>query len=247
MNEQNYFTGKIHDLIRREARGEEMVFSSFLTAEEGEIAASICKNAGAPFFLYGGFDHAERKILAVSSMEHTLLKPCFPFAFLSITAYQPELISNRDILGAVMATGVRRDCLGDIVARKGVLLIVVAAHIAPFLIENVSKIGNQHVRISEIYEEIEIPEPEFQSFRLIVASMRLDAVIAALAKVSREQACRMIEEGNISINHLPAAKKTKELLSGDCVVIRGKGKWLLDSCDGTTKKGRIVLECKKYI
>lgn len=247
MNEQNYFGGKIHDLIRREARGEEMVFSSFLTAEEGASAASICKNAGAPYFLYGGFDHAERKILAVSSMEHHLLKPCFPIVLLSIAAYQPELISNRDILGAVMATGVRRDCLGDIVARQGMLLMFVAAHIAPFLIENVSKIGNQHVRISEIFEEVEIPEPEYQSLRLTVASMRLDAVIAALAKVSRDQACQMIEAGNISINHIPAVKRTKELLSGDCVVIRGKGKWILDSCDGTTKKGRIVLECKKCI
>ncbi|MBQ7096192.1 MAG: hypothetical protein IJN80_07090 [Clostridia bacterium] len=247
MNEQNYFGGKIHDLIRREAHGEEMVFSSFLTAEEGETAASICKNAGAPYLLYGGFDHAERKMLGVSSMEHTLLKPCFPIAMLSIEAYRPELISNRDILGAVMATGVRRDCLGDIVARKGVLLMVVAAHIAPFLIENLSKIGNQHVRLNEVYGEIHVPEPEYQSLRLTVASMRLDAVVAALAKISRDQACQMIEAGSISVNHIPVVKKTKEIFGGDRVVIRGKGKWILDSCDGTTKKGRIVLECKKYI
>lgn len=247
MQEKNFFAAKIEDLIRREAGGEGMVFSAFLTAEEGEMAAAICRKAGAPFLLFGGYPEAERKILAVSSYEEELLKNCFPMVLLRLSCGDPSAISNRDVLGALMATGIRRELLGDIIVRDGIAVFFAAEHIKEFLIQNVDSVGRQNVKLSEAPLDFEIPKPHFKEMRLTVASMRADAVVGALCNCSREQANRLIDGKAVSVNHLLIEKKTKEIRAGDCVVVRGSGKWIVDQCGDLTKKGRAVLLCRKYI
>ncbi|MBQ8894091.1 MAG: hypothetical protein IJ043_06735 [Clostridia bacterium] len=247
MNEKNYFAGKIEDMISREAKGEAMVFSSFLTAEEGAEASMICRRASAPFCLYGGYDGSERKILAVSSLDQEVLLPCFPIVLMQIQGGDLSKITNRDVLGALMATGIRRDVLGDIIVRDGFALFFAADHIKDFLIQNVTSVGRQNVKLSEASEDFQIPEPHFEILRLTVASLRADAVIGGLARVSREQANRLIDGKYVFVNHTQLEKKTKEISAGDNIVIRGSGKWIVDECGDLTKKGRTVLICRKYI
>ncbi len=245
--EQSYFNGKIEDLIRRESKGDPMVFSWFLTGEEAVLAQNICKRAGAPHFLYGGYDGAERKILAVSGMDTELLKQCFPFVLLRLEGADLSEISNRDVLGALMATGIRREMLGDIIARDSLVLVFVAEQIKDFLIQNVESVGRQKVRFTEAPLSFEIPEPRFEFIRLTAASLRADAVIGGLIHCSREQASRLIDEKLVSVNHVLLNKKTKEIHAGDRIVVRGSGKWIVDECGDLSKKGRAILLCRKYI
>lgn len=247
MSERNYFAAKIEDLIRREAAGEPMVFSGFLTGEESAEAAAVCRRAGVPFCLYGGYEGAERKILAISSMEHDILLQCFPIALMQIQCGNASAISNRDVLGALMGTGIRRDVLGDIIVRDGKAVFFAAEHIKEFLIQNVTSVGRQNVKIAEAPPLFEIPEPCFEPVRTTVASLRADAVVGGLAHVSREQANRLIDSKSVFINHCLLEKKTKEVSAGDTLVIRGSGKWIIDECGELTKKGRSVLICRKYI
>ncbi len=247
MNEQNLFDGKIRDLIHRGMGANGMAFSSFLTAEEAEIAAGICKNNGASYLLYGGYDEAERKILAISTMEPDLLKLCFPLVFLEIKVSHPDELSNRDVLGALMAAGVRRDVLGDIIVRDGVVMVVAADHIKEYLIQNICSIGRQTAILKEADADLKIPPPHFEEIRMTVASLRLDAVVAACCKTSREQANQFIESGTVYLNHMQILKKTKEISAGDCISVRKKGKWLIDECGDVTRKSRIIIKTRKYI
>lgn len=248
MNERDLFIGKINDLIRREMRGEAMVFSAFMTAEDADEASSICRKQHVPHFLYGGYEDSERRILMLSSSyDEEILRLSAPIRLLEIKAYQPNSISNRDILGALMSMGIRRECLGDIIARDGVLLFFALESISDFLIDNVKSIKNQSVTLCEAGESTSIPPPHFEKIRTTIASLRLDVVTAALCGLSREKAAVMIESGNVSLNHKEIEKKTKEISEDDRIVIRGYGKWIIDGCDQLTKKGRTVLECRKYI
>ena len=247
MSDKNYFHGKLQDLLRRYQRGEDMVFSAFMTAEEADEAASLCRSAHLPFFLFGGYDEAERMMLAISDMDPETLRFCYPITLVSIQTYEPDLLSNRDILGALMAAGIRRDCLGDIIARDGVLLFFANEQIVDFLIENVSYIGRCAVVLKRQEGSFSIPSPHFEDHRDTVASLRLDAIVASLIKGSREQACKMIELGYVLVNHRSMGKKTKEISAGDRIIVRGRGKWIVDECDTLTKKGRIVIKTRKYI
>jgi RNA-binding protein YlmH len=247
MSEQQYFTAKIEDLIRRVANGEQTVFSGFLTGEEAGEAAAVCKRNHAPYFLYGGYEESERKILAVSEYDADLLKQCFPITLLQLVGGDLSQLTNRDVLGALMATGIRRDVLGDIVVRDGQALVFVAEHIKEFLMQNITSVGRQTVKLAEAPAVYTIPAPHFEHIRTTVASLRVDAVVGGLGRVSREQANRLIEGKLVSINHSIIEKRTKDVCAGDCIVIRGMGKWIVDECDALTKKGRAVLVCRKYI
>ncbi len=247
MNERALFSGKIEDLIARESGGETMAFSGFLTPEECVKAEAICRRFGAPYLLYGGYDSAERKMLAVSSMDEETLRLCFPIALIRIDGAEIDCLTNRDVLGALMGSGIRRDVLGDIIVRDGQAVFFAADHIKDFLMQNIASVGRQNVKLSEAPSDFIIPEPHFEYLRTTVASLRADAVVGGLAKASREQANRLIEGKQVYINHILIEKKTKEVHPGDCVVIRGLGKWIIDECQDQTRKGRAILECRKYI
>ena len=192
MNERAYFSGRIEDLISREQRGEPFVFSGFLTAEEAAEAEAICRRAGAPYLLYCGYPASERKMLAISSLDEETLVQYFPIVLLQIVCGDADSLTHRDVLGALMALGIRRDVLGDIIVRDGCALFFAAEHIRDFLIQNLSSIGRQNVRLLEAAEDLKIPEPQFESLRITVASPRADAVVGALGRFSREQAAQAV-------------------------------------------------------
>lgn len=245
--DQSFFNGKIEDLIRREAKGAAMAFSYFLTGEEAVLAQNICRKTGAPYFLFGGYDEAERKMLAVSDMDHDLLKQCFPVSLLKFEGAELSKLTNRDVLGALMSTGIRREMLGDIIARDGLVLVFVVEQIKEFLIQNVESVGRQKVHLIEAPISFEIPKPHFEFVRFTAASLRVDAIIGGLIHCSREHASRLIDEKLVLINHVLLTKKTKEVHAGDSIVVRGSGKWIVDECGDLSKKGRAILLCRKYI
>lgn len=244
MDMDDFLKARIEDLIRK---NDDYTFSHFLTAEEAAFAADLCKRNKAEFLFFGGYDDSERKMLAISSLDEQTLKSCFPITLLCIQGPMVDQLSNRDVLGALMATGIRREMLGDIIVRDGKALFFAADQIVDFLIQNVETIGRQRVTLSVAPFDFEIPPPQFEEMRITVASLRLDAVVGGIAHLSRDQAVRLIDERRVYLNHCLSTKKIKEVRAGDCLVLRGIGKWIIDCCDGVTKKGRAVISCKKYI
>ena len=247
MSERDYFSAKINDLISRFENGEELVFSSFLTAEEAITADRLCSKYHMPHIFCGGYAECERKILAISFLEESQIEEQCPIVLIKIESTDLSLLSNRDVLGALMGSGIRRELLGDIIIRNGVAVFFALEQIAEFLIQNVSLMGKVKVRLSIVEDRFPIPPAAFEHQRMTVASLRLDAVVSGVAHISREQASELIENKMVQINHIPSEKKTKEIRAGDCLVIRGFGKWMIDECGELSRKGRIVLRCRKYI
>ncbi len=247
MNERNYLSARIEELVARASCGEEMLFSPFLTAEEALAGEAICLRSHMDYLLWGGYEDAERRQLGLSSMEKEVFRFCFPMCLIQVNGYGVETLGNRDVLGALMALGIKREMLGDIIARKGKVMFFAAEQMKDFLLQNVSTIGRCAVKLSVAEPPYDIPDADFEALRITVASMRADAVVGALAKTSRENASRLIDEKRVLINHIILDKKTKEIHAGDCLVVRGSGKWIIDSCGELTRKGRVAILCRKYI
>ena len=247
MNQSELFAGKIMDLIRRSDSGRGMAFSSFLTAEEAAEAERICRREHVLFVLYGGYDDAERQILGISDMERDFLIPCFPLVLMRVVGAEVSLLTNRDVLGALMGAGIRREVLGDIIARKGEVYIFAMDHMANYLIQNITEIGRYRVKLEECPLDSPLPSLEFDVQRFTVPSLRVDAVVSSLSRTSREKSSELINGKLVYLNHSLVEKKTKEIQKGDSIVVRGHGKWIVDECDSMTKKGRIVLICRKYV
>lgn len=247
MSERDFFKAKINDLIGRFEDGEEVVFSSFLTAEEALTADNLCSKYHIPHSFLGGYAESERKILAISALDEMTIEAISPITLLKIECAELASISNRDVLGALMGSGIRREMLGDIIIRQGVAAVFVLNLISEFLIQNISTIGRFKVKLTVADERFEIPSAVFEQQRVTAASLRLDAIVSSVAHISRDRASELIENKMVQINHIPSEKKTKEIHAGDCLVIRGVGKWIIDECGGLSKKGRVILHCRKYI
>jgi RNA-binding protein YlmH len=65
--------------------------------------------------------------------------------------------------------------------------------------------------------------------------------------VSRGRAAEAIAGGLVYVNGLQSEKADRQIKEGDKVVLRGKGKILLKSVGGVTRKDRTSIVIHKYI
>ena len=117
---------------------------------------------------------------------------------------------------------------------------------AEYFLQNIEKIGRVGVKASLSREEPLPIARTFLDMSGVVASPRLDCLVAFLCRTSREKAAGLIAAGLVSVNHREALSPSSRLQEGDKVSVRRQGKFLLDQLGPTTGKGRLVVKCRKY-
>lgn len=150
-------------------------------------------------------------------------------------------LSHRHILGAVMATGIERDRVGDIRTEDTIAQMLVKDSVAGYLCEALRQIGRQRVRLSIAGTlAFTIREQQGETERIIVSSPRMDAVVAAVTRQARNKAQTLIRQGRIKRNHTVETDAKKTLSVGDVLSVRGYGRYTLLSEEGPTRKGNCV-------
>ena len=77
--------------------------------------------------------------------------------------------------------------------------------------------------------------------------MRLDCIVGELARCSRNDANKYLEEERVFVNFKEEMRASKIVNEGDYITIRGKGRFTVKGIDGTTRSGRTVLKIEKYV
>ena len=77
--------------------------------------------------------------------------------------------------------------------------------------------------------------------------MRLDNIVAELAKCSRSKSNELLIQERVFVNFEVVTKQTKEIKEKDRITIRGKGRFVIKEIIGNTRKGRLFLEVEKFI
>ena len=220
-------------------------FLGFLSLEESVLAERTLGRNSINFTLFGGYDGAERVMLGCFPDWDEERK--FPIIPVTFTYRKTDTLTHRDFLGSLMALGLRRESIGDILVEEGRAIAFVTEEIAGYILSQIEKIGRTGVTVTKGFS---LPLPaknELAEFSCTVASQRLDCVVAALCNISRGAAAQKISEGLVSVNSAVTEKTTKSVSAGDAVTVRGKGKYIIDSITDKTRKNRIVLKYKKYI
>lgn len=147
--------------------------------------------------------------------------------------------THRDVLGSLLATGIKRDQLGDILVFEDKVFVFVLEEMATYLSSNLEKIGdyNCKAQIQKI-DQIELPTPSFRVEHCVLASLRLDNVVAKACKLSRSEAGEILSRSQVKLDHEIRTKGTILVTNGSLVSVRGYGRFLFYLEDGLTKKGK---------
>ena len=223
-------------------------FVGFLDEHRQVVARAVLHEKGVSDTLFfGGYPDAERVVLGVFPSFIPPDESLFPVRAVAFHYRAVANITHRDVLGAVLATGIRRDKVGDIVCTPGLAVVMADEELAPFLAESVTKIGSEGVRAEYPYEGDVCVKREFRELQDTVPSPRLDAVLHVALRASREEAARRIAAGAVSVNHMPELSVSATIGEGDILSVRGVGRFRVAQIGPPTRKGRLVVRLEQYI
>lgn len=261
-SEDRWLRARVEDLAAQCRRQGIPHFAGFLDERQRAIGESVLKKSGVAacdaavkaeplsrdgYCCFGGYPEAGRVLLGVFPKGAAPALAAFPLCAVGFRYREEAALSHRDFLGTLVGSGVKREKIGDILCGEGLAVAFVARELVPFLSQQVTKVGGEGVRLLPDYNG-ELPAAQrFSELRDTVASPRLDAVVAALAGLSRGEAARRILTGLVSVNHLPQTAVSAVVKAGDVLSVRGTGRFVVDDVSGVTRKGRLVLKARKYL
>lgn len=226
-----FFFGGCRGADRRAA----VFFPEWLDLDEAPANNSLYSPEREDFFIEAssGFDAME--VHGVSSVK--------------ITGSGYAELCHRDYLGAILGLGIERNMIGDIVTLNSAEAVAFAkTEICPYICASLEKIGRDTVKAAlfEPDEDFKIIH-SFEELSISVQSLRLDSIVGELCNLSRSEARERVEAALVDVNYTTEVKADKSLSEGDVVSVRGVGKFIIGSANGTTRRGKVRLSAKKFI
>lgn len=242
------FEGHIKDLSARAEKSGRYTFTAFLTPDEQSAVIAMKRQIGR-FELFGGADMTERCIARFGDKDELGWEQDFPIKIIRVCPINEKFsdaLTHRDYLGALMNLGIERCEIGDIAVKNNSAYIFVTDKMAEYVCDKLSKVKHTNIKC-EIVDGT--PEGELYTLEektVTVSSMRVDCIIAGVFNLSRGKAQEMIEMQRVFVNGASVGSGAKDIAENDRVSVRGYGKFVLQSIDGTTKKGRSVIKVGVY-
>ena len=250
-HQEDYILQKrLIDLSRMANRKGIVTFSNFLNLNEQNLFHQVKADLETSYQLSGGYEFAERQMIAFIPDALSYADSIdFPISCLHIYPSHfkfAEELTHRDILGALMNLGLERSRIGDIRLNGKDYFIFCEAGIADYLLQNLSQIRHTMVKGECTEPDIEQLQQQFEELEGIIASNRIDNIVAFAVRKSRSQSVPLIRSQKVFVNECVIQSNSYLCKAGDVISIRGFGKYIYAGDNGETKKGRMKINLKKY-
>lgn len=254
---------RLDDLAARSAKGE-VAISPFFSPREQYFAERYLKKSGVRAVAFGGISEAERKRIYVlpdyiewadgATLPETLCDFGFSteISAIRVRGSGYRALSHRDFLGSLLGLGLLRSVIGDILLigeEQREAVVVCERGIVPFLEAHLERVGNDKVSLSCVDEETLASLSASRRMMPIsdtVASARLDCVVAALCRLSREKARDCVECELVELDFETETRPDHTVTAPAILSVRGVGRYRIISLEEKTKKGRLRLLAEKY-
>lgn len=243
--EERFLAAHIADLQKAAERSGTPRFSAFLNEREQVVAR--CAVKGEPRF-FGGYDGAMRAVCGfVDGTYAQELEPgdIFPVGAVTFSYRKNDVLTHREILGALMSLEIKRELLGDILTAEGYSVVFVHEN-AIDLVSSVDKIGRVGVS-AETGVTKPLPQQKIQQMELTVSSLRLDCVVSAAVNTSRERSASLIKSGMVNADFSPCTDVSAQISENTILSVRGSGRYRLARISGETRKGKLRITIEKYL
>ena len=203
-----------------------------------------------PWAIFGGAAGCERQMLRLGSPELCGYEAPFPIVCLRMAPLSPkfaEQLTHRDYLGALMALGIERETLGDIVVKSDAAYLFCEERIAPYITQHFTQA--RHTALSCAPTD-RLPEGElFETRRQVVqlSSQRADALIAHVYKMSRSEAQALFPAGKVYVSGRLCESPGYTPKTGEILSVRGYGRMRYAGVESLSRKGRENTAVDVYI
>ena len=162
--------------------------------------------------------------------------------------YEEDALTHRDLLGSLMALGVTRETLGDILVFPRWADVLATAPAAELLLSDWTDAGRVRLHTAPLpLAQLTPPQEKTKEIRDTVSSLRLDSVLAVGFSLSRGKAAEAVTSGKVQVNWTDCQKPDRPVAQGDTLTLRGLGKCVLEEVGHQTKKGRVFVTLKRYL
>ncbi|CAK8054197.1 RNA-binding protein [Eupransor demetentiae] len=237
------FVAQAQDWIGQ-AKGEyRPVLTHFLNPRQQYILHSLVNDEPELQDDYaGGSFNSEKKRGLLAPTYYEIQADDFELATLQLN-YPAKFVDFRqaDLLGAILNAGINREVLGDIVTDENHRLwqVMTEKNMAPFIEREVVQIGKNPVSWDLIpAQRILVRQDEGEESFLLLASLRLDVVIAAGFNIQRSKAQELITAGLVQVNWTICQKNNRIVSINDIISVRRFGRMRFLSLDGRSKKDK---------
>ena len=251
-SEEELLYKRFCELARRSIDSSYFVFTDFLGLNERSIFLSCIADHGTKvkYTLFGGVAGAERVMARLGDEEELFFSEPFPIKTVKIIPEAPkfaEKLTHRDYLGSLMGLGIEREKLGDIIITEDGTYLFAEEKMAEYIKDNLDKVRRTKV-ICSITDTL--PEGElFKTKRVKIQAVgeRLDAIVAKVFSISREESSRLFAKGLVFIDGALCENTSKIPKTGQTVSVRGKGRFIYLGYDSLSKKGKKNIEVDLFI
>ncbi|MFC4387330.1 RNA-binding protein [Gracilibacillus marinus] len=228
----------------------EVKLTDFLHPREQHIFENVIGNDETlQLHFYGLWDNAERKRAVLAQYYEQIEDKDFEVVVLQAKFNEKFIkMEHRDVLGAFLSAGIKRDKLGDLVIQNGVIQILVCKDISTYLMANVTSIKRANLEFTEVSAQHKLTsQNDWSTFHTTCSSLRLDVLIKEMYNISRQLASDSIKKGHVKVNHQLIDQPAYLIEANDMISVRGKGRTRLDSFDGRSKKDKLKITYSKLL
>lgn len=235
------FVGLFNQLIFK----NEPILTDFLDPGKREILKTIVGN-DAIIQEYGGYKIAEKKRMYLSLDWENLQIQDYQIVPIEIE-YPAKFakLSHGSILGTLANSGVETETFGDIITDgNGKWQFFVKEELKDFFLEQIDRIGRTRVKLRPIsLKEVIVPEDTSIEKAEIIASLRVDSVLAGISKQSRTQIKKEIENKQAKLNWHDIQDSNIIVKENDILSLRHFGRVKIMDITSTKKgKYKVVLK-----
>ncbi|WP_029067404.1 YlmH/Sll1252 family protein [Lachnobacterium bovis] len=253
--DKDLFTKKIIEQSKISYNKDIIIFGKFLNLNEQSILHSTKEQLMSDFLLFGGYNFAERQMVAFIPDDLYDLS-IFPIMLLNITITNTKYsqkITHRDVLGALMSLGIKRDVIGDIIVhendRNTYIYIFCDNNIGQYIIDNLNEIKRTKVQVQQVIDNpsnIDDLKPVFKIVNELIPSNRIDVIVSKAFHLSRDLSKKLILSQKVFINGRIVNKTSEECKDDIIVSVRGYGRFIFKQSNQVSKKGKLKVIFKFY-
>ncbi|MBN2261008.1 MAG: hypothetical protein JW702_10705 [Clostridiales bacterium] len=236
--EEKIALSHIEDMIERSIDNHMIAFTDFvLPALWTELNKKLIEDS----FIIKKIQlnlYCEYAILAVYPSYMSISEKDIPIKVLKMTILDQTVITHRDVLGAVLNLGIKREKIGDIFVKENIVYMMAIDKMVEFIKTYLLRIKNSRISIEEVlYNQISDFKPNYKEKMVTGNSLRFDLILSKVFNLSRSDVQQYFKNNKVKRNHIITENYKKDLNIGDIVSLRGHGRFQLIELIGTTKKG----------